>query len=170
MNGRRMNVGEIALRPIREEDMEFLFRVYASTRQEELAPVPWSEEMKEAFLRQQFAAQHAYYQEHYAGAAFDVILWDGVAAGRWYVARWTDEIRIVDIALLPEYRGRGVGTRLVGEILAEAGRKGLPVCIHVERDNPAHGWYCRLGFRDVSDHGVYRRMEWRSEAQLKTAS
>lgn len=165
-----MNAREIALRPIRGEDMEFLFRVYASTRQEELAPVPWSEGMKEAFFRQQFAAQHAYYQEHYTGAEFDVILVDGAPAGRLYVARWADEIRIVDIALLPEFRGKGVGTRLLGEVLAEAGRKGLPARIHVERDNPARTLYLRLGFRDVSDHGIYRRMEWRGEAQLKTAS
>src|SRR4028119_657085 len=79
---------DVTLRPIRDEDREFLFRVYAATREEELAPVPWTPEQKEAFLRMQFDAQHAYYQEHYAGADFDVALADGEAVGRPYLARW----------------------------------------------------------------------------------
>ena len=100
----------IALRPIVPEDHSFLLAVYASTREPELAAVPWDAAQKAAFVRMQFDAQHAYYQEHYAGAAFDVILVDGQPAGRLYVAREDDEIRIVDIALLPGYCNRGIGT------------------------------------------------------------
>ncbi len=149
----------VTLQPIQPGDEEFLYRVYASTREAELALVDWDAAQKEAFLRMQFTAQHQYYQEHYAGAAFQLILVDGQPAGRLYVARWPDEIRIVDIALLPEYRSAGIGTALLKELLAEGARAGKPVSIHVERFNPALRLYERLGFTPVADKGVYLLLE-----------
>lgn len=149
---------EVALRPVADEDLPFLLRVYASTRAEELAQVPWSAEQKEAFLRQQFEAQHAWWREHYTGASFDVVLLDGAPVGRLYVDEWKSEIRIVDIALLPEQRGSGVGTRLLRRVLARGDAAGKPVSIHVERFNPALRLYGRLGFREVEDKGVYLLM------------
>lgn len=133
--------------------------MYASTRQEELAQTGWSEEQKASFLRQQFEAQSRYYREHYAGAEFSVILSDGRPAGRLYVARWPGEIRIVDIALLPERRNRGIGTKLLEDLIAESEASGKPLSIHVERFNPALRLYERLGFREVADKGVYFLME-----------
>ncbi len=150
---------EVSLRPIGDEDRELLFRVYAGTREEELAPVPWTPEQKEAFLRMQFDAQHAYYQEHYAGADFDVVLADGEPVGRLYLARWTSEHRIVDIAILPGHRGRGLGSELLRRILAEADGAGKPVTIHVEMHNPVRRLYDRLGFVPVEERGVYLLME-----------
>lgn len=150
-----------SLRPIAPGDHELLFRVYASTRAEELAAVDWSAEQREAFLRQQFAAQHAWYQQSYAGAAFDVVLaGDGRPAGRLYVARWPREIRLIDVALLPEFRRHGLGSALLGDLLGEARRTGKPVTIHVERMNPALRLYERLGFRLKEDKGVYLFLEW----------
>jgi GNAT superfamily N-acetyltransferase len=151
----------VAFRPIAPDDAPFLYRVYASTREEELRPVPWSAAEKDAFLRQQFQAQHAFYQEHYEGARFEVILRDGQPIGRLYVARWAAEVRIVDIALLPEHRGAGIGTAILRDLLAEAGATGKPVRIHVERLNPARRLYERLGFVSIEDKGVYYLMEWR---------
>ena len=151
----------VTLRPIAEEDLGFLYRLYASTREEELAVVDWPAEQKEAFLRQQFAAQHAWYQEHYAGASFDVVEMAGRPAGRLYVARWERELRLVDVALLPEHRGSGLGTALVSRVLAEAADAGKPVTIHVERMNPAQRLYRRLGFTLLEDKGMYLLLEWR---------
>ena len=110
----------VALRPATEADRDFLARVYASTREQELAQVPLSPEQKAAFLRQQFEAQSAHYESNYTETSFDVVLVDGEPAGRLIVARWAEELRIVDIAMLPQQRGRGVGGRLMGELLAEA--------------------------------------------------
>jgi ribosomal protein S18 acetylase RimI-like enzyme len=151
----------VALRPVRASDEPFLLRVYAGTRAEELAPVPWTPEQKAAFVAQQFAAQTAHYAQHYAGMSADVILVDDEPAGRLLVARWDDEIRIVDISILPEVRGRGVGTLLLRQLLAEAASVGKRLSVHVERENRVVGLYERLGFRPVGEHGVvYRRMEW----------
>ena len=153
----------ISLRPIEPGDEEFLYRVYASTREAELALVDWDAAQQAAFLRMQFAAQHQYYQEHYTGAAFQLILVDGQPAGRLYVARWQDEIRIVDLALLPAYRNQGIGTALLKDLLAEGARAGKPVTIHVEQFNPALRLYTRLGFVRIGERGVYYLMEWSPE-------
>ena len=150
----------ITLRPIEPGDEELLYRVYASTREAELAQVGWDAAQKEAFLRMQFTAQHRYYQEHYPDAAFQVILAGGRPAGRLYVACWPDQIRIVDIALLPEHRNAGIGTALLQELLAEGAESRKRVSIHVEQFNPALRLYARLGFSRIAARGVYYLMEW----------
>src|SRR5688572_12378444 len=139
MSRHQLRAAAIALRPIGPDDRSFLLAVYASTREPELAAVEWDAAQKAAFVEMQFDAQHAYYQEHYAGAAFDVILVFGQPAGRLYVAREGDEIRIVDIALLPEFCNRGIGTTLLRELQSEAAAAGKPLRIHVERFNPRSG-------------------------------
>lgn len=140
--------------------MEFLYRVYAGTRTEEMALVPWSDDEKEAFLRMQFNAQHTHYQKHFPDASYQVIERAGRPIGRLYVDRRTDEIRIIDIALLPEERGSGIGGALLQEVLEEAAACGLPVRIHVEKHNPALHLYHRLGFREIQDQEVFWLMEW----------
>lgn len=161
----------VSLRPVAPEDGRFLAGVYASTRAEELAPVPWTDEQKAAFLAQQFAAQTAHYAEHYTGMSSHVIVVDDAPAGRLLVARWEREIRIVDIALLPEFRGRGAGTRLLRDLMDEARAAGKRLSIHVEVSNPAMTLYRRLGFRPVDEVGVYLRMEWDpTRDQVKIAS
>ena len=150
----------VALRPATAEDEGFLYSVYASTREAELAGVDWTEEDKAAFLWQQFEAQARHYREQYDGAAYDVIEVDSRPVGRLYVARWADEIRIMDISLLPENRRRGIGTALLRNLLDEAARTGKWVTVHVEQFNPARRLYERLGFRRVRDVGVYLLMQW----------
>ena len=147
------------LRPVGPGDEEFLYRVYASTRHEELAQTGWPRDQIAAFLRMQFDAQSRYYQEHYSETSFDVILADGSPIGRLYVARWPEEIRIVDIALLPAYRGAGIGTKLLEGLISESEASAKPLSIHVERFNPALRLYGRLGFREVEDKGVYLLMQ-----------
>ncbi|MEY2494845.1 MAG: hypothetical protein QOJ45_1337 [Verrucomicrobiota bacterium] len=151
----------LRLRPITPEDDSFLRRLFASTRADELAITGWSDEQKEAFCRMQFDAQSAHYRQHYADASFDIIERDGVAAGRLLVWRSATEILIVDIALLPEHRGAGTGTKLLRELQDEARSAGKPLTIHVERFNPALRLYERLGFKIVEEQQVYLLMEWR---------
>jgi ribosomal protein S18 acetylase RimI-like enzyme len=146
---------EIALRRSTVADRALLEAVYGSTRDAELALVPWGAAAKRAFIAQQFAAQDEHYRTHYPGATLDVIEVDGEPAGRLYVHRGQTDIRIMDIALLPQFRGRGIGTRLVRELLEEARASGRSVSIHVERGNPARRLYERLGFHAVREHGIY---------------
>jgi GNAT superfamily N-acetyltransferase len=151
---------------IREEDMEFLLRLYWTTRADEMAMVTdWTDEQKDAFVRMQFQAQHAWYQEHYGDAQFDLVLVDGIPAGRLYVHRRATEIRLVDISLLLEYRNRGIGTTLLWELFDESAESGKPITIHVEKYNPAMRLYERLGFVPIADRGVYLLLQ-RVPAQL----
>lgn len=144
------------------EDAPFLESVYASTRAAELAAVPWSAEQKAAFCRMQFEAQCAHYEQHYPAATQSIIEHGGVAAGRLYVNRGAEEIRIVDIALLPEYRGAGLGTQHLLALQEETRAAGKVLSIHVEKFNPALRLYERLGFRPIEDKGIYFLMNWRA--------
>lgn len=147
------------LRPVEDADRAFLVELYGSTREEELAQVEWDEPLKRAFVEQQFSAQDAHYRGNYPGATLDVIEVDGSPAGRLYVHRGPSDIRIMDIALAPAFRGRGIGTELLGELIEEAEKSGRTLSIHVERNNPARSLYDRLGFRPAGEHGIYVLME-----------
>ena len=146
------------LRPATDDDRAFLLAVYASTRAEELAVVPWTDEQKAAFILMQFEAQDASYRQSYPEADFSVIRRDGVDVGRLYVARLDTEVLLVDIALLPEYRGRGIGTQLIGDLLASADKDALPVTLHVKPGSPAKRLYRRLGFESRGVSGPYESM------------
>jgi ribosomal protein S18 acetylase RimI-like enzyme len=152
----------ISLRPITPEDEAFLAALYASTRTEELAQTNWSEEQKAMFCRMQFNAQTTDYQRNYPEASFQIIERDGVAAGRLLVLRSDEKIHVIDIALMPEHRGAGIGTKFLRELQDEAKAAGKPLSIHVERFNPARRLYDRLGFQQVEEKGVYFLLEWSS--------
>lgn len=157
-----MSEPEIRFRPIKETagDREILYQVYASTRRDEMAQVPWSEAEKQNFLRFQFDAQHKFYQGQFPDAEYSMVLVAGREAGRLYLDRRDDEHRLIDIALLPEYRNKGLGSRLMRGVLSEATAARKRVCIHVEQQNPAMHLYLRLGFKKIEDQGVYDLMEW----------
>ena len=157
---RNITPAGVGLRPIADADHGFLRRLYASTREEEMALVDWPEEHKAEFLRSQFEAQHAYYREHFAAAEFSIIERRGEPIGRLYLDRRADEHRLIDIALLPECRGQGLGGQMMRGILEEARAAGKKVRIHVERFNPALRLYDRLGFEKIEDQGPYYLMEW----------
>ncbi|QGZ35897.1 GNAT family N-acetyltransferase [Stappia indica] len=143
-----------------EADLPFLFRLYASTREEELAPVPWSAEQKASFLAQQFQAQHSHYMQHFPQAEWLVIEFDSQPVGRLYLDTRETELRIIDIALMPAQRGRGSGRAILEDVLALAERGGRGVGIHVEQFNPAMRLYQRLGFVTCGETGVYHLMRW----------
>lgn len=150
----------VRLRPVTAGDREFLCDVYASTRESELAPLAWSDAAREAFVRSQFDVQDTAYRGHYPNGRFDVVEVDGVAAGRLYVDPRPTDIRLVDISLLPQFRGRGVGGYLVTGLTEEARSTGRTVSLHVETHHRAAALYARLGFVVVAERGLHRRMEW----------
>lgn len=152
----------ITFRPITLQDEGFLYRLYASTREDELAQVPWSASEKESFLRMQFALQHKYYLETFSSASFLVIELGERPIGRLYLDRREDRFHMIDVALLPEYRGGGIGTLLLQAFLGEAGAHNLPVTCYVEKYNRAQTLYKRLGFITIEDTEVHLLMEWKS--------
>jgi ribosomal protein S18 acetylase RimI-like enzyme len=151
---------EIQFRPISfPEDLPFLSKVYASTRLEELAITGWPQEQIDQFLQMQFDMQHHYYQQQFEDAKYEIILWEKEEIGRLYTDLREDEIRIIDIVLLPQYRNKGIGRDLLVDILAKAASLGKCVRIHVEKNNPALKFYQSLGFCKIGDADVYLLME-----------
>lgn len=154
---------DFALRSETEADVPFLRRLYVSTRWDELAPlIDWTEAQKLAFLENQFALQRHHYRTYYSQTDWGVLEHSGVPAGRLYVDRQSDLLLVVDVSLLPEWRGRGIGTALMQAVCAEAAAAGKAVSVAVEKYNRAQRLYRRLGFREVSDEGIYWFMQWRA--------
>jgi len=158
----------VSLQKVIEQDLEFLFKVYASTRAEEVAQTGWPAQQQHDFLQMQFTAQHTHYQQHYPEATFDLIMLGDQVVGRLYVSRWPTQIRIVDIALLSEFRGKKIGELLMRKLFAEAKEKQLEISLHVKKNNPAMQWYLKLGFKKIEDKGVYSLMKTQFFAKQNT--
>jgi ribosomal protein S18 acetylase RimI-like enzyme len=150
----------VRLRPVELADEEFLLRVYAASRADEMALVPWDEEQKLAFVRSQFEAQRAQYGERFPDAEYSVILYRGRPAGRLWIGRTPEQIRLLDIAILPEFQNQGIGAALLKRLVAESERRGLPLRHMVFKLNDAAlRFYSRFGFSQIDDVGAYIHME-----------
>lgn len=150
----------ISLRQEEEDDLPFLRRLYLSVRWEELAASPWTDEEKTEFLLSQFGYQRRHYQIHYADAALFIIEKNNQPVGRIYLHRGRQDIRVVDLSLLPEARGLGWGGHILHAAQDEAAVNGKILSIHVELFNPARRLYQRLGFQAIGENGPYLLMEW----------
>jgi ribosomal protein S18 acetylase RimI-like enzyme len=151
----------VSLRPEQPGDESFLYEVYASTREEELALTNWDDQMRRAFLTQQFRAMRQGYGSMFPSGEFLIIALDGQPAGRMVINREAMEIRVVDLALLPAQRNHGIGTFLMRQVCADAATAGKPVRLCVLKNNRAFRWYERLGFAKIGEVGFYDELEWR---------
>ncbi len=148
--------GEVTLRAATPADRGFLFSVYAATRDAELEQVPWTDAQKQAFLWQQFEAQDHEYRRAYPDGRFSVIELSTNPVGRLYLRHGATDTRIIDLALLPEFRNWGIGSRLLGDLTRDADHSGRSLSIHVEVFNSgARRLYERFGFEVTEDKGVY---------------
>lgn len=148
----------VRVRPAGEEHLPFLCHVYASARVDEMATTGWSEAEKNAFIEQQFAFQHRYYREHHPDAQFLLISRQAQAIGRLYWRSQGDQAALMDISLLPEHRGAGIGSAILGLLMTQADAAGQVTTLYVEHYNPAFRLYRRFGFEVVADSGVYLKM------------
>lgn len=142
------------------DDLPLLRQLYRSVREEELRAVAWSEVQKQAFIDAQFDLQRQHYRAHYPGAEFLVVREAGEPIGRIYLHTRAREIRLMDIVLLPSVRRRGLGSRLLTALIAEARREQQTITLHVEPNNPARQWYERQGFVLIEDRGIYLFLGW----------
>ena len=155
----------ITLRPMTDEDLPFLRQVHHSTRWDELGPTGWPDAAKIGFLDQQFALQHRQYVAGFTGAAFSIVLYRGQPIGRFYVDRTTRNLHVIDISLLPEWRGRGLGTALLAGLQDEVRAGGFDrIDLSAVIDGPARRLYERLGFVPANPPeefpGLYLEMVW----------
>jgi len=156
--------GALALRCATEADLGALQSLYAATRAEELAAAPWAQATKAAFLGQQFALQHHHFVTHYPDADFLVIAAGPAVVGRFY--RWRASASaepdvVVDVSLLPAWRGQGLGEALLRAAMAQAAARSRGLALQVLHHNGgARRLYERLGFSIVGDSGAHLAMRW----------
>ena len=151
---------DASIRPARfPDDGDFLASLYGSTRRPELTGLGWSQTEVDDFIRMQFAAQASHFRRAFPRAAYSVICVKGERAGRLVVDRPGREVIIVDLSLLPEFRGKGIGGGLVRRLLDEADAARLPVRCHVLRGSDARRFWERAGFLAGDDDGAYVAME-----------
>ena len=143
-----------------DSDRGFLEVLYGTTRAAELAMVPWDDAQKAEFIAMQFNAQHTFYSEQFKDAEFGIIVKNDSDIGRLYLDQRATEIRIIDIALMPNYQKMGIGKALLLGVQSVAEGAGLPITIHVEKSNPAMALYKQLGYQMVEDQGVYDLLRW----------
>lgn len=152
---------KITFIPVANDNIDIAVACYGSTRELELALVPWTDEQKMAFVRMQFNAQQADYQSRFPQAQHLIINVDAHSAGRIYLARLPDSIRILDLTIFPEHRNAGLGTQILKDLMEEAKAAGKAVRIYVESFNPSLRLFERLGFSPVEERGVHLLMEWK---------
>lgn len=160
----KLDTKKLILRPISEEDLPFLRKVYDSTRVYEQKKLGWVDEEWDFFMDRQFNAQHDYYHIHYSDSHFCIIIYENTLIGRLYVERLKEEIRIMDIALLPDYCNKGLGTYLLKNIMDEAEKDNKYIRLHIDDYNPAVSLFLRLGFYQIRKKGQYILFGWQSES------
>ena len=154
---------QLDLRSADDTDLPFLFTLYCDVRAQEMDAWGWPTAQREAFLRMQFEAQRRSYLATYPEATQHIICSDGAAIGRRLVARTHEGMHLVDVALLAAHRNRGIGTRLIQELMDECVASDCPLNLWVMQGNPAQRLYVRMGFRETSSDPMYIQMAWAPE-------
>lgn len=150
---------DYAVRPANPDDLEFLARLYATTRSDELDRAGFPLEQRDAFCRMQFTAQQYHYATYFARAHDSIIEIGQQAIGRELVARAADELFLVDIALLPEFRNRGIGSHRLRLLIEESRRLACPIRLYAEQGSGAEALYRRHGFLVTGIEGLHVLME-----------
>ena len=154
----------LELREAQASDLGFLFSLYCDVRGPEVAAWGWPQAQRAMFLRMQFDAQRRSYEMGHPGASHQIVDCNGEAIGRRLAARTGDGIHLVDIALLSAHRNRGIGTRLIQQLMAECQAQGCALRLQVLQGNPAIELYRRLGFKETNADPMYIQMAWTPEA------
>jgi ribosomal protein S18 acetylase RimI-like enzyme len=157
-------LGPVTLRTETDADRDFRYRLFCNSRQPELAlllPPPVFEQV----MRHQFQAQTVSYLAEFPRARFDIIELGGRPIGRIIVDRPGDVVYIVDQAIVPELRNKGVGTAIMRGLMGEARAAGVPVRLMASQNDPAMRLYARLGFAAIeSTTPMYTTLEWHRAA------
>lgn len=159
----------LVIRLATDQDTSVVFNIFGGTRSE-FGHLGWEQSQLDCFLRQQFDFQQRGYASTYPHATTEIIVVDGVTCGYQLVDRSGPEVVLVEVAVSPDFRGRGVGSKVLELLLESARRCKQDVVLNVRTDNPAQSLYERFGFSAVGEHGFYRSMRWESSFGGRTVA
>jgi len=150
----------IKLRAVQPEDEAFLISVYGSSREQELAMVPWTDEQRRAFVKFQYTAQLNFYQTEFPNSEHWVIVADGEPVGRLFLDRREAQIRILDITILTPHRGKGIGLPVIRYVMDEAAAGGKSVGINLDLFSTSQPTFERLGFKPTEKTDSHTLYVW----------
>ena len=150
----------LTLRPTRADDQEFLYRLFYSVHTEKLRLVPLGEEEKTKLVELMYQGFTRHYSSLAPVSDDRLILLNNESIGRMILLQTREEIRLADLAILPEYRKRGIGSALIGQVQTESMMSKRPVRLQVAQFDRALGLYRRLGFYKTDVEGPYIHLEW----------
>lgn len=153
-------LAQVSTRPETPEDSSFLGDLYFSVRELEpgFASQPLDERSR--VLRDQARLQSIHYHKVFPHAHFLVVEVDGKPVGRFCVNQFNDHLLVVDLSILPDFQGHGIGSQLIKSVLAESTRTGMPVGVSVEIGHPARSFYERMGFAIFKNTESHHVMQW----------
>jgi GNAT superfamily N-acetyltransferase len=160
-----MASSSVFFRPVTAQNRDLLLRIYASTRERELALVPWDAGQKSLFLQHQFAAQNQHYGTHFPEAEYSIVVHNGEDAGRILITRDPARIHVLEFTVLPEHRGCGIGTEIVRWLQEEARSKALPLTTYLDQLSDSQAWLEKRGFTRISDEGMHYKMQWKPSGE-----
>jgi GNAT superfamily N-acetyltransferase len=153
-------MGLTYLREAGDRDEGFLYDVFCTTWENEIAALP-NPNLANHILRIQYTAQNRRFLNRYPHHVRDVVIHDDEPVGRLYVQRDATAIHVLDMTLLPRFRSRGIGTGLVQMLLDEAEAEGKSVTLRVSRRNiRAAMLYTGQGFHLVTMDDMDCYFEW----------
>jgi len=160
VSGKAKMKDKVKLRVALPEEEDTLYSLFVSTRKNEFAILELDEQQIEGLLRMQYDAQKASYQQQFPNANYEIIMYEGVGIGRLITEVQQEVTRLIDIFILPEYRGRGICTVLLRELQRIALELRLPIELNVLMGNPAQRLYERCGFVVMDETSPYLLMIW----------
>jgi ribosomal protein S18 acetylase RimI-like enzyme len=148
---------DVVRRPVTHTDTGFLRALFAESREDLIILPP---DVRDGLVDMQFRAQRRHYDEVFPRAQHDILVAHGVDVGRLIVETSTAGVRIVDVSVQRAYRGRGVASAALTELLAQADRERRPARLSVWADNTdARRLYERLGFAVTAAAAGYLEMD-----------
>ncbi len=156
---------KIVLRPVKKDEEDFWKEVFCDSVRGHFSTAGLSADQLNELLEMQYQAQKADYERNYPQAENDVILYDGNLAGRVILSTEHNDLHLIDIAVLSDFRNRGIGTAILENLFEKSRRTKLPIRFYVEKNNPAFRLYERLGFETIADVQTHFQMQWREQSE-----
>lgn len=153
----------VSLRPQTEADLPFVEELVIAVREDEPGFRHLLPDERVRLLKEQHQLQWSHYRKVFPAAHFLLILADGQPVGRFYLDHAADHLRVIELSILPDYQGHGIGRRLMETIQAEAARRRHPVRLSVVNGNPVERFYATLGFVRDGLNGSHLRMRWSAD-------
>ncbi len=154
---------DILLKKRTENDSEFFMRLFAEIKSSELRLDTWPEPIRTQMIRMQFNAYERCMNTEFPNNIDYLILYQSEKAGRLQLNNDEMGIRIINISLVPAYRNKGIGAKIISDLMLEANQKNKQVLLDVDKINRALNLYSRLGFKIVQENEIRYSMAYTPE-------